>query len=275
MATPLMLDPSLFLSFRTLRLIRAAFDAGELKDAVVPGSFVSAVQKESFRETGLAYFGASRKEISDLRNIRSIMETLELFPSYELPTEDAARSELRNQLARVTPSPEIFEILNEEWLFLNSQSWFASRTRKPLSTFIRAGAVAVEGGRKLFDEVTMRMLKISPESVPLGLTRGQRLRAAAKWLAVGGISSTTFLHPLSGALVGLTSKKGAASLLRNAEYLRDQLAHSQYDLFQGSSWQVGIGHVKGIEDLVHRSDDAVEQEAKAVRKSVDALWLAG
>ncbi len=74
--------------------------------------------------------------------------------------------------------------------------------------------------------------------------------------------------------LGLHSKKQANYLLQRAEDLRNRLAHSQLDLVQGSSWPVLIELIEKIETLVHKSDDAVEQEAKSVRKSVDVLWAA-
>lgn len=77
------------------------------------------------------------------------------------------------------------------------------------------------------------------------------------------------------AKLGLESKGKAENLLKKAEDLRNRLAHSQQDLVRGSSWKVLIEIIERIEALVHRSDDAVEQEAKSARKSVDALWVAG
>ena len=77
------------------------------------------------------------------------------------------------------------------------------------------------------------------------------------------------------AKVGLDNRKKAENLLKEAEDLRNRLAHSQQDLVQGTSWTAQIGVVEKIEELVHRSDDTVEQEAKAVRKSVDELWVGG
>lgn len=74
--------------------------------------------------------------------------------------------------------------------------------------------------------------------------------------------------------LGLESKKQAESLLKKVEDLRDRLAHSQLELVQGSSWKVLLELIEKIEALVERSDDAVEQEARSVRKSVDALWVA-
>ena len=75
------------------------------------------------------------------------------------------------------------------------------------------------------------------------------------------------------AKLDLGGKKHVDSLLKKAEDLRNRLAHSQQDLVQGTSWQSLIEVVEGLEALVHRSDDAVEQEAKSVNKSVDELWI--
>jgi hypothetical protein len=77
------------------------------------------------------------------------------------------------------------------------------------------------------------------------------------------------------AKLSLGSKKQAESLLKKAEDLRNRLAHSQQDLVEGTSWQALIEVIDKIEVLVHRSDDAVEEEAKSARKSVDALWVVG
>jgi hypothetical protein len=200
-----MLDPSLFLSFRSLRRVRAALNAGELNNVVVPKSFVSAVRRGTFLEVGLKYFGASREEIEDLRSVTSFMEEVERFPVYEPFGENVVGSDFRGELERAVHDDDILAVLAEEWSFLNSESWLVSRTRKPFSAFIRAGAIAVEGGRELFDRAVMKTLKMSPEKVPSGLTRGQRLRATAKWIAVGGTSAASLLHPLSGVVVVATT----------------------------------------------------------------------
>jgi len=77
------------------------------------------------------------------------------------------------------------------------------------------------------------------------------------------------------AKLGLASKGQAERVLKGAEALRNRLAHSQQDLVQGSSWKAQIELIEKIEELVHRSDDTVEQEAKSARKSVDELWVGG
>lgn len=74
--------------------------------------------------------------------------------------------------------------------------------------------------------------------------------------------------------LGLESKKQAGSRLKRAEDLRNRLAHSEQDLVQGSSWQELIDLVEWMEALVHRSDEAVEQEgaSSAARRDEDGLW---
>jgi hypothetical protein len=75
--------------------------------------------------------------------------------------------------------------------------------------------------------------------------------------------------------LGFSSKSHAEGLLKQAEKLRDQLAHSQQDLVQGTSWPVLIELIEKIEAVVHKSDDAIEQKAKLAHKSIDVLWVTG
>ncbi len=72
--------------------------------------------------------------------------------------------------------------------------------------------------------------------------------------------------------LGFENKKQAAELLGKAEKLRDILAHSQHDLVEGTSWQELIGLVDQMEAFVHRSDDAVEHEARSSKKDGPSLW---
>jgi hypothetical protein len=74
--------------------------------------------------------------------------------------------------------------------------------------------------------------------------------------------------------LGLPSKRGTTKLLESAENIRNALAHSQPDLAGGTSWKDLIKLTNDIESLVHRSDEAVEDVAASVNKSVDELWVA-
>jgi hypothetical protein len=72
---------------------------------------------------------------------------------------------------------------------------------------------------------------------------------------------------------GLPSRRQADAVLGEAENLRNILAHSQYDLVSGGSWQSVITLVQRIEAMIERSDIAVE--ARALERShlnLAALW---
>lgn len=60
--------------------------------------------------------------------------------------------------------------------------------------------------------------------------------------------------------LGLGSKKACRKFLREVEKLRDELAHSQYDI-SGADWPETISLVEGIEILVRKSDQLVEKKA--------------
>lgn len=72
--------------------------------------------------------------------------------------------------------------------------------------------------------------------------------------------------------LGFKSKGKGEELLKEAEKLRDRLAHSQQDIVEGISWQELIDLIDQMEALVHRSDDAVEHEAKSSKKNGPSLW---
>lgn len=73
----------------------------------------------------------------------------------------------------------------------------------------------------------------------------------------------------------LKDKKMTQELLREAEKLRDKLAHSQENLVEGTSWQALIDLIDSMESLVHQSDDTVEHEAKLSKKDGPSLWPVG
>jgi hypothetical protein len=76
--------------------------------------------------------------------------------------------------------------------------------------------------------------------------------------------------------LGLSSKKKATSLLGRAERLRNNLAHSQLDLVQGTTWEKLIDLVEAIQALVYRSDDMIEEDVRGLReRDAEEMWVAG
>jgi hypothetical protein len=71
----------------------------------------------------------------------------------------------------------------------------------------------------------------------------------------------------------LGSAKDAATFLQHVERLRNGLAHSQYDLAEGSTWEVTVGLAGKMDDVVRISDDHVEKKFHAApRRHSDELW---
>jgi hypothetical protein len=74
--------------------------------------------------------------------------------------------------------------------------------------------------------------------------------------------------------LGVPSKNKARTLLGRAERLRNNLAHSQLDLVQGTTWEKLIDLVEDIQKFVHRSDEVIEEEVRDLReRDSDGLWV--
>lgn len=75
------------------------------------------------------------------------------------------------------------------------------------------------------------------------------------------------------ALLGFTSRNQAEAVLGDAESLRNNLAHSQYDLGSGRSWSKLISLVQRIEQIIGASDVEVERRAQQQAPiHLGALW---
>ena len=107
------------------------------------------------------------------------------------------RSPIRTR--RETKDAVVFGVLVEEWLFLTSSCFIASKIKRPFSAFVRACAVAMEWGRDKFDLAAARVPRLPPERLPRPLSPGQRVRAVSKWIAVGGTSVASLCSPMAGA----------------------------------------------------------------------------
>lgn len=71
----------------------------------------------------------------------------------------------------------------------------------------------------------------------------------------------------------LEDPSDAKELLKNAEDIRDNLAHSQYDLVEGGSWTDVADVVAGVEALLEVSDTQVERRAEEAAEGFqDRLW---
>jgi len=219
-----MLDPSLFLSARTLAVVEAAWDAGELDGVRVPTSFVTAIRDGRLRGRSLEYFAGRRDDRPDLRSLDAFLREHVTDQGVEIrwPSDSFAA-----RVRKLAKDDLVSEVLGEEWTFLTSESWLASRIKRPFSAYVRAGAVAVEFGRHVFDQLIREGERLGDgarnvieaalrrtlksDKIPGPLTPPQKFRAVCKWVAVGGSSASTLIQPLAGTL--LTAASGFFLLL--------------------------------------------------------------
>jgi hypothetical protein len=198
MPQQLMLDPSLLLSSRTFGLVSQGWQRKELDGTILPPSFGAAAIRGELSRRSLNFFGG--RDPSDPREVAAFVERSGLLEGIK-PERRELPDDFVRHLADAARDDLLLSILIEEWTFLTSRSWIASRLRRPFTAFLQGGAVAVEWGGKRLDEVTARTLKIPVNEMPVALTRGQRVRAAAKWIAVGGSSVSALIHPIAAAVV--------------------------------------------------------------------------
>jgi len=198
-----MLDPSLLLSRYTLPRVMSAVRHGELK-AVIPSSFWGPFLERKLPAKVASFFAPSGPAPTPAQlNERLVREDLSRVQSYELRDTSETSPEFLDGLWQAARDETVVRILTEEWNFLNTHSWIASRTKRPFSTFVKAGAVVIAGGSQVLDQLVVSTLKKGHPGTPPGLQGGDRLQAACKWLALGGASASPFIGP--PGLVALTS----------------------------------------------------------------------
>jgi hypothetical protein len=89
------------------------------------------------------------------------------------------------------------QVAVEEWLYLQTNSWLAARTRKILDHFQRAGSRSVELAGQALDAATWRVLQL-PQGVPGSLTPELRRAAGIRVVVAAGVAVATALQPWVG-----------------------------------------------------------------------------
>jgi hypothetical protein len=175
-------DPSLLLSPAGAEVVEEARGVGV--EIVVPQTFVEALEgridlnlEALVAPEDLDALGAS------VDQARQLLATGVLVPFSADGVE--LRGDAQSVLGQLLSNDDPIARLDaDEWAFLQSNSWLASKLRRPLDAFRDAGAVIVEVGRdfgmKLIGEV------IPSDHIPPNVTPELVMRASVKWLVVGG-----------------------------------------------------------------------------------------
>ena len=96
-------------------------------------------------------------------------------------------------------------ILFEEWVFLQTHSVVAARIKKTFNTFIDAGAACLQFSDRIFNKVIARTLKKKDNEA---INVQEKLRALAKWFAVGSTSVASLYSDSSIVKLGISLASG-------------------------------------------------------------------
>lgn len=96
-------------------------------------------------------------------------------------------------------------ILFEEWVFLQTHSVVAARIKKTFNTFIDAGAACLQFSDRIFNKVIARTLKKKNNEA---INVQEKLRALAKWFAVGSTSVASLYSDSSIVKLGISLASG-------------------------------------------------------------------
>lgn len=133
-------------------------------------------------------------DLGKLRNVRSA-------PDFEMRYQK--HSEFLENLRIEVPDPAVYEILAEEWVFMNEYSYIVASIKRGFEKFLRAGASYLIIGKKGMD-LALSLAVNGPNKNPIGapLNAFSIFRAVAKYVAAAGSSIGTTVIP-NGVGIGV------------------------------------------------------------------------
>jgi hypothetical protein len=184
MATPvsdlLMVDPSLLLSEEGLAWLDK--DESARRSIVIPAVFAEWLSGERELEIESLVAPEDLESVSERRaRLNEILGEVAAFSHHEATLSRQAQAVLQSLLDSKDP---IGELRADEWAFLQSHSFIASKVRHALDAFRDAGAVIVEFGRKVGRQLIAQV--IPADKLPSVLTPKLMAVATIKWIFVGG-----------------------------------------------------------------------------------------
>lgn len=187
----ILLDPSVLLGEAGFAWLTSV-PREELSRFIIPKTFVDQV-------AGHAEYSSLDEELwGPLPTGNSLHALAEAINDLTTFSADEAPLNLPFEVLQVVAQLRDFgsEVAVEEWLYLQSNSWIAARSRRLFDHFKRAGAKALEVTGDLLDDVTWLALGSRPRNEPL--TASLRARAGVNVVIVGGVATLTVLMPWVG-----------------------------------------------------------------------------
>jgi hypothetical protein len=187
---PLLLDPSVLLGDEGFAWL-AEVPHHERTHFVVPRTFIDQVAgRAEYTAADEELWGPLPDEASRLQLVELIAGLATFSESDTAPYLPPEATEVVNRLRNMGS-----QVAVEEWLYLQSNSWLVSRSRRVLHHFKRAGAKVIEVAGNAVDDLTWLALGTRPDT-PKTLTKELRIKAGFNVIVVGGISAAgVFLAP--------------------------------------------------------------------------------
>jgi len=202
-SSSIMLDPSLILAQNSIQNTFWTMRSLNKEDSSLkfyyPWSLLRMVNDRAFSRDKLGEYFLFNAYPAEPKEIRAqLQENLNILSGFEARSQDIERhSEIYNNLHEDLSYLEepfneyILEILIEEWIFLQEQSWIVSRIKKPFNRFVDAGSVCLQFGGRAANRMINRTLRRNSDEL---VSKVDRLRAFGKWIAVGGPSVVGILY---------------------------------------------------------------------------------
>jgi hypothetical protein len=194
----LFLDPSFLFSAEGIGWLQE--DSRVRQEIVVSSAFVRWLYSGQSIDDVLALVSAEDLDEIEMRRA-ALSQLLRSSPTFDSHAAELSPEDEEVLLFLREPGGLVAEILADEWAFLQSHSWALSKLHFPLDRFRDAGAAVLEYGRKLREE--MIGVVIPERGAPPAVTRTLLIKAAAKWLIVGGAGAgSSLLGPIGAGLIG-------------------------------------------------------------------------
>lgn len=191
------LDPSMLLHGPTLSLLgEFARDGGGM---VLPATFLSLVDEPRDPQV-LRAFSPDVDAVSPYDALTFLAANRGAFEPF---SADPDGSNYYRALVEQVDSTLVAQILLEEWQFIQTESLLFARLRWPIDKLVAAGATGLALSKHQAERLIRRTLKLSNEA---SISTNETLRAAAKWVALGGAAPALMFGPGAAALVGVVGR---------------------------------------------------------------------
>jgi hypothetical protein len=193
--TQIMLDPSLLLDRPTFERTYAALARIQTDGALqlFVSSSLDALYTAGEGFPAAAGFFAAEADLVEPAEIQDRLAGQGIAVFERPPGAEREYESFYRALGEAVNQQVLQDILFDEWFFLTHESWLLSRIKAPFQAMVKAGEMGIE----LLNPIVRQTLKEDSSYV---LSTVDRLRALAKWIAVGGPTVAALLNPIAGAL---------------------------------------------------------------------------